>query len=367
MRASMKAVQIHSPSMYSVDEIKIPVPSTQEVLVKIKAVAICGSDPGIFSGKVLHNGWPPVFPFVAGHEFSGEVVALGENVQGLEIGDRVAGEAHCGCGICDMCKRGNYNLCLNYGKQEFAHHHYGHNTPGCYGQYQVYNMRALTKLPDGISYDEGTMVDTAGTAFHALRLTGVRPGGTTVIIGPGPMGMMAMLIAKAMGSQTIVIGRGSRLEMAGKLGATYLLDFESTPDIVSAVKHLTNEMGADQTIEAAGSAGAYLQSVQMTKKGGHVALISIPGQDQQDIAVKTLIMNQITLHGVRANPNCSQPVLDLMQAGILDVKPLLTHRFALENIHEAFDTFLNRKEGALKVLVYPNNEKEGGTECFCMN
>ena len=105
MVSEMRAVQIHAPGKFSVETVPVPTPKRGEVLVQIKAIAICGSDPGIFGGKVLHNGWPPYFPFVAGHEFAAQVVALGEGVSSLKVGDRVAGEAHCGCGrrVCRRC------------------------------------------------------------------------------------------------------------------------------------------------------------------------------------------------------------------------------------------------------------------------
>lgn len=352
MKKEMRAVIIHAPSDYSVETVPVPTPGRGEVLVEVKSVAICGSDPGIFGGKVLHNGWPPYYPFTAGHEFAAQVVALGEGVGSLKIGDRVAGEAHCGCGICENCKKGLYNLCLNYGNA--GHHHYGHNTPGCYAQYQVYNQKVLTLLPDNVTYDQGAMVDTTGIAYNALRLTGVEPGGWTVVIGPGPMGIAAMLLAGAMGSQTIVIGRGRRLALAGELGADVLIDFEAVEDPVQEVRRITNG-GAHQVIEAAGNATAYFESIQMAKKGGHVALISIPAQDGQQAALKSLIMNQITLHGVRANSNCSKTVLDMMAQGILPVEKMITHCFDLEHIHEAFDTFTGRKDGAVKVVIHPND------------
>lgn len=356
MREKMKAVQIHAPGRYSVDLVDIPEPLRNEVLVEIKSVAICGSDPGIFDGKVLQNGWPPYYPFIAGHEFAGQVVALGEGVTKLSVGDRVSGEAHCGCGICASCMGGFYNLCLNYGRAGSGHHHYGHNTPGCYAQFQVYDQKALTIMPDNVSYDEGTLVDTAGTAFNALRLTGVVPGGDTAIIGSGPMGMFAMLIAKALGSRTIMIGSGQRLDMAKALGADETINYRQSEDIVSAVKELTKGYGAHQVIEAAGNSSAYYQSVQMARKGGQVALISIPPQDGQEAALKSLIMNQITFHGVRANPNCSQPVLQLMSSGQIAARALITHIFPMDDIHEAFETFRMRKDGALKVLIHPNGD-----------
>lgn len=359
MDRKMKAVVIHAPNDYSVEWIDIPKPARGEVLVEIMAVAICGSDPGIFGGKVLKNGWPPFFPFVAGHEFAARVVELGESVTQLTVGDRVSGEAHCGCGVCEMCMTGRYNLCFNYGNRLAGHRHYGHNSSGCYAQYQVYDVKALTKLPPNVSYDEGTLVDTAGTAYNALRLTGVVPGGYTVVIGPGPMGLLAMELAKAMGSKTIMIGRRHRLQVAKVLGADHIVDYEKVENVVAEVRALTNGLGAHQVIEAAGNDGAYYEAVQMARKGGHVALVSIPRDDGQQVALKSLIMNQITLHGVRANPNCSKTVLDLISRGALNVKGLITHTFGIDDIREAFDTFTNRKDGAVKVLIHPNgNEGE---------
>ncbi len=357
MDGKMKAVVIKAPGEYQVEWMDIPKPGRGEALVAVKAIAICGSDPGIINGKVLANGWPPYYPFVAGHEFAGEVVEVGEGVGNLKVGDRVSGEAHCGCGICDNCKKGMYNLCLNYGRKEAGHRHYGHNTEGCYAQYQVYEQKALTRMPEGVSFDEGTLVDTAGTAYNALRLCGVVPGGCTAVIGPGPMGISAMMIAKAMGSTTIMIGRRERLAFAGKMGADILIDYEKVEDPVAEVRKVTGGQGADQVIEAAGNTTAFMESVQMAKKGGHVAFISIPSQDGQMIAGKYLVMNQISLHGTRANPNCSQIILNMMANGALGgLKQMITHVYPIDRTREAFDTFINRRDGAVKVLIHPFDE-----------
>ena len=354
MEGKMKAVVLQGPGKYDVEMIDITKPEYGEVLVKVMAVSICGSDPRLFSGGSRNNGWPPKYPFVLGHEFAGEVVELGEGVTKFKVGDRVAGEAHCGCGICENCMKGLYNLCLNYGVEGSGHHHYGHNTMGCYAQYERYSIKVLTPLPDSISYDEGTMTDTAGTAYNAIRLTGVEPGGYTAVIGPGPMGIFAMQIAKALGSQTIMIGRGHRLEVAKELGADHCINFEETDDVVAAVRMITGGIGADQVIEAAGTQSAFMECIPMAKKNGHVAFITIPGEDGQMIAAKSLVMNQVTLHGVRANPNCSATVLRLAEQGRLNLKGLITHVFPIDQVHEAFDTFIHRKDGAVKVVIHPH-------------
>ena len=274
MEKMMKAIVMRGANDYGVEMIDIPAPKQNEVLVKIKAVAICGSDPKIFNGGFAKANWPPYFPFTPGHEFSGEVVELGEGVTGLAVGDRVSGEAHCGCGVCENCRKGLYNLCLNYGKVDAGHRHYGFTCPGAYAQFNAYNVKALTKMPDNVSFEEGSLVDTGGTALQAIRLTGITPGGYSVVFGPGPVGLMVMKIAKAMGSNTIVVGRKERLQFASNAGATHIIDTENCDDIVGKIKELTGGIGADEVFECAGSQDAMLQSVRCASRSqGTVVLV----------------------------------------------------------------------------------------------
>lgn len=358
MNETMRAAVLHAPGDFSIETVPVPQPGYGEVLVKIKSVSICGSDPGIFGGAVLKDGWPPHYPFIAGHEFAGVVEALGEGVATLKIGDRVAGEAHCGCGVCEMCKKGLYNLCRNYGRA--GHHHYGHATPGCYAQYQVYDQKALTVMPDNVGFDEGSTVDTAGIAFHGISLAGIVPGGWTAIIGPGPMGILLMQMAKAMGSKTVVIGYNDpeRLRMAKQTGADHVIETLETPDVVEAVRALTGGAGADRSFDCAGAGDTLDKAIRMTAPEGHVAVIAYPKQTTTQEALYYMVKNEITVHGVRANPNCSAKVLGLMSGGKLRVGEIITHRFPLERLHEAFDTFVNHKDGAIRVVIHPNGEEE---------
>ena len=349
----MKAVIMRGPNEFDVEETEIPVPQPGEVLVRIKAIAICGSDPKVFSGDYLEIGWPPAFPFTPGHEFSGEVVALGAGVSGFKVGDRVAGEAHCGCGVCDNCKRGLYNLCLNYGNTAAGHRHYGFTYRGAYAEYNAYNTRALAKIPDNVSYEEASLADTAGTAMQATRLTGITPGGYSVIIGPGPIGIFVMQIAKSMGSQTIMVGRRARLQLAAKMGANYTINYEECSDIIQRIKELTGGLGAHEAFECAGSATAMEQCIKSLRKNGNAAFVSLPATDGHIIPTKTLVMNQIHLHGSRANPNCQNDVLSMMSTGMIDAKTMITHAFPLDEIKTALDVFVNRKDGAMKVIIKP--------------
>ncbi|MGI6072592.1 MAG: zinc-dependent alcohol dehydrogenase [Lachnospiraceae bacterium] len=353
MEGKMHAIVMHGPNDYAYEEVDIPQLGAKEVLVKIKAVSICGSDPKVFDGGYLSINWPPSFPFTPGHEFSGEVAEIGPDVTEFAVGDRVAGEAHCGCGNCANCKKGMYNLCLNYGKTDKGHRHYGFTYRGAYADYNAYNVKALTKIPDNVSFEEASLADTAGTSLQALRLTGIVPDGYTVVIGPGPIGMFCMQLAKAMGSKTVMVGRGRRLELAGELGADYLINFETEENIVQAIRDITGGIGVDQAFDAAGTKDSLAQCIFSARKDGQVACVALPTVDMHELPVKTMVMNQIHVHGSRANPNCCAEVLQYMSEGKINAAGLITHVIPLSDFHHAMEVFTKRLEGAMKVVVIP--------------
>jgi L-iditol 2-dehydrogenase len=351
MANTMKAVVLTAPNEYGIQTVDIPEPGYNEVLVRVKSVAICGSDPKVFNGSFLPM-WPPKYPFIAGHEFSGEIVRLGEGVKGFAPGDRIAGEAHLGCNHCQNCAVGLYNLCLNYGKQEEGHRHYGFMNQGSYAEYAVYNARALSKLPDNVSFDEAALLDSSTTAFNAIRLIGIVPGGFSVIIGPGPIGLFAMEFAKAMGSKTIVLGRGARLEKAKEMGADFIVDI-TKEDAVEAVNHFTGGIRCDQVFECVGKEETVAQSIKLAKRGGKVALIGMAEKPEMLVPINPVIMDQISVIGSRASSNAFSAVLSMFSSGMIDAKVLISHTFPMEKIHEAVDIFYHRKDGAIKVVINP--------------
>lgn len=350
-----RACVITGPNKYSVETIPVPTPGPTEVLCKIGAVAICGSDPGIIRGD--HFGmFPQGYPFIAGHEWSGQVVAIGSAVHEYKVGDRVVGESHKGCGYCENCKGGRYNLCLNYGQIPYAHQHYGHNTNGAYCQYQVMAVSALSHLPDGISYAEGSMCDTVSVALHGMKLTGITLGGTVVVIGPGPIGLSAMKLARIYGAKKIImVGRGARLQASKLMGADEIVDINEYANPEERVMELTGGIGADEVVECSGAAPTLNQSMKMLRKGGKVSLVGLSsGKEDYQFSHRYAVLNEIGIFGSRANPNTTQPVVNLLESGQLDIKSFVTHKFDLEHFDEALDTFVNRKGGAIKVVIYPN-------------
>ena len=352
--ATMKALVLTSPGKFEIKQLPLPQPGLGEVLCRIRAVAICGSDPEIIRGD-LAGTWPPSYPFTPGHEWSGEVAALGEGVSGFAPGDRVAGEAHKGCGICRNCLNGRYTLCLNYGKPETGHRHYGFVSPGAYAEYNVYSIKSIKKMPDRVSFLEGALVDTAGVTLHGMEQTGITAGGTVAIIGPGPIGLIAMRFAKVLGAaKVIMVGRGARLMSAKKMGADLIVNFEEE-DPVDAVRKATGGEGVDQSFECSGSEGTFAQAIRMLRKGGSTALLGVPNDKVlEKLPYKYIVHNELAIYGSRANPNVSWKILESIASGSLVVKDLITHVFPLEDFATALDTFVGRKEGAIKVVIEPN-------------
>lgn len=358
---TMKAMTLRGYDDLALAEVPIPHPGPNEVLCRIRSVAICGSDPKMIHGYYANVHWPPYFPFIMGHEWSGEVVEVGPGVVDFKVGDRVAGEAHKGCGQCENCKRGHYTVCLNYGKDghdggvDMGHRHYGFYWQGANAEYNVYNTAALARIPDNVSFDVAAMCDTAGVAMHGIMLSGITPGGTTVVFGPGPIGLCAMQIAKGMGAgRVIMIGRGKKLAFAGQMGADVLIDFEKE-DVVKRVLEETNGIGADEVIECSGANDSPAKACMMARKTGKIVLTANYRDDlpAMNIPMNTVVFNELKILGSKANPNVSKIVLDFFSKGVINGEALVTHRFPLEDYAKAVDLFENRRDGAIKVVINP--------------
>jgi len=357
--STMRALVLPAPGKYEIQEVPVPQPEAGEVLCKVRGVAICGSDPEILRGD-LAGRWPPAYPFIPGHEWSGQVVAVGPGVVNLAVGDAVAGQAHKGCGYCRNCLAGRYTICEYYGRPDTGHRHYGFITPGAYAQYIAISVKSLSAMPNTMTFREGALVDTAGVVLHGLELSGITPGGTVAVIGPGPIGLIAMRLARVMGAaRVIAVGRGARLQASRTAGADALINFEDT-DPVTAVRGVTGGLGVDEAIECSGAAGTFRQAVEMVRKGGHVALIGVPTDKViEPLPFKYIVHNEIAIFGARANPNVSHKVISLIAAGQLPVADLVTHTFPLERFAAALDVFVGRREGVIKVVVEPNGDSQG--------
>jgi len=350
----MQAAVMFGYNDLRVTEMPVPRPGPDEVLIRVQACAICGTDP-----KIVAHGWPnnpPFGQYIPGHEYAGTIVALGEGIADYQVGDRVAVEPHKGCGHCENCIRGLYTTCLNYGNLAAGHRHYGFTVNGGYAEYAVNHVNTLHRIPESLSFDEATLITTAGTAQYGItRIGGVRVGETVVVSGPGPIGLMAAQLVKAEGAGRVILTgtRQERLDLGVELDAADVTINVKQQDVVKEIFRLTAGVGADLVIECAGTAEAARDAVEFTRKNGRVALIGIY-QGDIPINLNKVVQWNMTLAGGKAEGDWSlRRVLPLLADGRVKAGPLITHQFPLREINEGIKTFVGREGGAIKVVIHP--------------
>jgi L-iditol 2-dehydrogenase len=350
----MRALVVTAPDDFAVRDVDRPRPGPFEVLCRVRAAAICGTDPHIIQGH-FPGFWPKDWPLIPGHEWCGDIVELGEGAEALgwKVGTRVAGTSHAPCGYCPRCIEGRYNICENFGV-EGLHAQYGHNAPGAYAEYVTHSVRSVFPVPDVLTDEEAAMVDPAGIALHTVVRGGHRPGDTVVVVGPGVMGLLVAECARALGAgRVVVVGRGRRLHKALELGYEPV-DF-TKGDPVEAVRATTGGRGADVALECSGAPEALAQCVDMVRKGGRVAVIGIPLEDAR-VPMPRTVLDEIDVVGVRAAAGEVPRAIELAAQGRIRLRELVTHRYALEDFADAYATFTERRDGALKVIVRPDPE-----------
>ncbi len=352
MILEMRALVVSGPNDFALQDVERPVPGPYEVVCRVRATAICGTDPHIIRGE-FPGFWPKDWPLTPGHEWCGDVVEVGPGAAelGWVPGTRVAGTSHAACGYCRRCVEGRYNICENFGV-EGLHAQYGHNAPGAYAEYVVQSVRSVFRVPDSLSDEEAAMIDPAAIALHTVMRGGQRPGDVVAVIGPGVMGLLVAECAHALGAgRVIVVGRGARLAKANDLGHE-TVDF-TRADPVHAVREATDNLGADVALECSGAPEAVAQGVEMVRKGGRVAVIGIP-LSEASLPMPRTVLDEIDVVGVRATAGEMPRAIELAATGRIRLRELITHRYSLEEFADAYTTFTERTDGALKVIVRPD-------------
>jgi len=360
---TMKAWVLGGPNELSLQDKPVPQPGPAEVLVRIDAVAICATDL-----EIIHHGPPaqiqggPPFNkgFTPGHEYMGTVVKLGQGVDEYTVGDRVAVEIHAGCGRCERCREGMYTSCLNYGKnfgeQNKGHRANGFTTDGGFAQYAVNHVNTLVHVADHVSDEEATLIVTAGTAMYGLdALGGLIAGQAIVVTGPGPIGLMGVAVAKALGADPVILTgtRDNRLETGKQLGADHVVNVRRE-DPVEAVKRLTGGQGVHYVLECSGAPEAVNEAARMVKRGGRVCLAAFPSRPVE-VDVAYLVRNNIYLYGIRGEGKSAvHRAASLVAQGRFDAKLLHTHTFPLEELETGLRYARERIEDAVKVVVKMN-------------
>ncbi len=358
--ATMKAWVLGDPGEITFEDKPVPVPARAEVLVRIDAVAICATDLEIiYHGPPaeIQGGSPHNKGFTPGHEYMGTVVALGPGVDEYAIGERVAVEIHAGCGQCKRCREGMYTSCHNYGKNygdvDKGHRANGFTTDGGFCEYQVNNINTLVSIADDMSDEEATLVVTAGTAMYGLtELGGLVAGESVVVTGPGPIGLMGVAVAKALGAQPVILTgtRDNRLEIGKKLGADHVINVRKE-DPVDAVLKLTDGKGVDYVIECSAAPNAINDAARMVNRGGKICLAAFP-HEAPVVDVAHLVRNNIYLYGIRGEGKAATHRAEaLMRQKRFDATLIHTHTFAMKELPEAIRYARDRVDDAIKVVV----------------
>jgi threonine dehydrogenase-like Zn-dependent dehydrogenase len=356
----MRAWVLGDPGKLVFTEKPVPVPSRAEVLVRIDAVAICATDleviahgpPAMVEGGLPFNkNWTP------GHEYMGTVAALGAGVDEFAIGDRVTVEIHAGCGQCKRCRMGMYTSCLNYGlnygAHDKGHRANGFTTDGGFAEYAVNNINTLIRIADGMSDEEATLVVTAGTAMYGLtELGGLVAGESVVVIGPGPIGLLGVAVAKALGAHPVILTgtRDARLKKGLELGADHAVN-ATREDAVAAVRRLNGGRGVDYVIECSGATNAVNEAGRMVNRGGKICLAAFP-HEPVPVDVAHLVTNNIYVYGIRGEGRSATHRAEaFMREKRFDARLIHTHTFPLAELPEALRYARDRVEDAIKVVV----------------
>jgi len=346
----MKAVVKTKPGV-GIEVLDVPMPQIKpnEVLLKVHACGICGSDVGIYewrpSGR-FRVGIPIELPRIIGHEPSGIAIEVGSDVKDIKPGDRFCSDSWGGCGDCYYCRRGNFNLC------QFKKN-VGSLSDGAMAEYVAMPAFNLYRVPESISLDEAAVMEPLGVAVHAFEtLVNFKAGDDIVILGPGPIGLLEAMVAKASGAGKIfVVGLRKdkeRLKIAQQLGFRVINSEED--DALNVVKAETNGIGVDVVFNAI-SHGFLSDSIKFLKKVGQLVLTSSMHEpvtiDGGEITRRELVIS----YHLSRNPSSFYRAISLVANGRIDVKPIISHKMKLEDADTGFK-MLQRSEG-LKILLEP--------------
>ncbi|NOZ26941.1 MAG: alcohol dehydrogenase catalytic domain-containing protein [Chloroflexi bacterium] len=318
------------PGSVELREVPEPKPGRGQVLIRVRAVGVCGSDLHQWHGPV---SWQVNYPVILGHEFAGTIAAVGEDVHDWQVGDRVACETAAEiCGKCIYCHTGQYNVCPE--RKGF-----GYGVDGAMATYVVARQELLHRIPDGVSFEEAALTEPASVAFNAIvEKSRPRPGDLVVILGPGPIGLMALQVIRLFSpAHVLMVGLArdeARLALAEKLGADQII-VADREDPVPAVRSLGDGLGADLVIDAVGVRETLRQSLEMVRPNGQITKIGW-GREPVNFSLDPLIAKAATLQGTFSHtwPTWER-VLGLMAHGQIDARSI-SETFPLADWHAAF-------------------------------
>jgi threonine 3-dehydrogenase len=345
----MQAVaKLHPGPGFEMIEVAIPIPGPREVLVKVQATSICGTDVHIYNWDPWSQGRIKP-PLIIGHEFAGEIVAVGEAVRPdePEVGDFVSAESHVVCGVCQQCKLGQAHVCPNT-------RILGVDRDGCYAEYIAIPVENAWKNPKTMPLPVASLQENFGNAVHTVSSVDLRAR-TVLMTGCGPAGLMAIPVARAFGAEVIVVTDVNpyRLGLARTMGADLAIN-AAEQDVIALAQDAVLHKGFDVLLEMSGAPKALVQGLELLKPGGDVAILGLAPAPLTAFDMNNLVtMKGITIHGIAGRRlwETWYHMRALLASGMVDLSPIITHEFPLSRWQEAIETMASGESG--KIVMYP--------------
>ncbi|MEC2159704.1 galactitol-1-phosphate 5-dehydrogenase [Virgibacillus halodenitrificans] len=347
----MRSLKLYGKQDIRYEEtIKPVIEKADDVLIKVKAAGICGSDISRFNklGPYLEGT-------TFGHEFAGEVVKVGKDVETVKVGDRVAGCPAFYCGKCTSCQKGELARCENL-------HVMGAYHSGAFAEYAILPEENIINLPENVDYDTAAMIEPSAVVAHGFYRTSMKPGAEVAVMGCGNIGLLAIQWAKIFGAKKVyaIDIDDSKLETAKEIGADEIINSSKEPAHVQILEH-TNGLGVDVAIESAGAPITSAQVFALPKKGGEVVFLGIPYADIniERFYFEKIVRNELTILGSWNGISAPFPgkewdaTVHYMSTGQINVEPIISHRVFLSQGPKIFDDIINRRETFGKVMFYP--------------
>ncbi|HEX6483960.1 MAG TPA: alcohol dehydrogenase catalytic domain-containing protein [Ktedonobacteraceae bacterium] len=342
----MKALQITAAGQAHLVELEMPAIGSEDVLIRSRAAGICGSDIELYRGTRPAGFYH--YPVIPGHEWAGEIVAVGERVHSLFPGQKAVTEGFLYCGACQNCRMGLTNLC------EAGYDEIGFTRPGGLAEYVAVPARQVHPLPDTASLEEAALLEPTAVVAHAFMCAQPRAGGIVAVIGDGTISLLAVQIARLFSPMTIIVlgSRDERLIMARRLGATHIINTRQS-DPRPLIQELSQGRGVDLVFEGGTRPAGVALALDIVRRGGIILLEGIAGAAVQlNLESDIFVLKQLTVHGIfGANSAAWTYAVRMFRAGCLNLASLISHRFALTDYQAALDILMDRQVAALKVLL----------------
>ena len=343
----MKSLLLSEYNHMEIAELPVPSAGPGDVLLRVEACGICGSDVHGYDGSSGRR----IPPIVMGHEAAGTVAAMGDGVRGYAVGDRVTFDSTVYCGECAYCRRGEINLCNN--RQVIGVSCGDYRRHGAFAEFVAVPQRILYPLPETISFAEAAMLEAVSVALHAVRVSGAKGGETALVIGAGMIGLLTLQAARAAGCARVFIADvdATRLELARQVGADEAL-LCSGAELAGEVLRLTGGQGVDLAYEAVGRNETVAAAIDSTRKGGTVTLIGNIAPEVT-LPLQKVVTRQLRLQGSCASAGEYPQAIELIANGKMQVKPLITAVASLEEGPRWFERLHAREPNLMKVILTP--------------